>query len=79
MGVFLIIQLQFYLNQVVCVTSNSTNSSLLSVYYGAKQRVVFSPLLFNVYMDALVKQLKLNGIGCHVCHVCIYMAVNYRI
>ena len=36
------------------------------VELGAKQGTFISPVLFSCYMDKLFKQLKRNGIGCHV-------------
>ena len=55
-----------YLNQACCVKWNSKNSNNFSVSNGVKQGVVMSPILFTAYMDKLFKQLKHNGIGCHV-------------
>ena len=56
-----------YLNQA-CVKWNSKNFTAydFSVSYGVKQVAVISPILFTAYMDKLFKQLKRNGIGCHV-------------
>ena len=55
-----------YLNQACCVKWNSKNPSDFSVSNGVKQGAVISPILFTAYMDKLFKQLKRNGIGCHV-------------
>ena len=55
-----------YLNQACCVKGNSKNSTDFTVSNGVKQGVVISLILFSVYMDILFKQLKHNGIGCHV-------------
>ena len=55
-----------YLNQACCVKWNSKNSSDFTVSNGVKQGAVISPILFSAYMDILFKQLKHNGIGCHV-------------
>ena len=55
-----------YLNQACCVKLKSKNSTDFSVSNGVKQGAVISPILSIAYMDKLFKQLKRNGIGCHV-------------
>ena len=55
-----------YLNQACCVKWNSKNSTDFTVSNGVKQGAVIYPILFSAYMDILFKQLKHNGIGCHV-------------
>ena len=55
-----------YLNQAYCVKWNNKHSTNFSVSNGVKQGAVISPILFTAYMDKLFKQLKRNGIGCHV-------------
>ena len=55
-----------YLNQACCVKWNSKNSYDFTVSNGVKQGAVISPIPFSTYMDILFKQLKHNGIGCHV-------------
>ena len=55
-----------YLNQACCVKRNSKNSNDFSVSNGVKQGAVISPILFTAYTVTLFKQLKRNGIGCHV-------------
>ena len=59
-----------YLNQTCCVKWNSKNSTDFSVSNGVKQGAVISPILFSAYIDIIFKQLKRNGIGCHVGPVC---------
>jgi len=45
---------------------------MLSEYFvvrqGVRQGGVLSPFLFNVYVDELLNELEMNGIGCHVCN-----------
>ena len=55
-----------YLNQACCVKWNCRNSTDFTVSNGVKQGVVISPILFSAYMDISFKQLKYNGIGCHI-------------
>ena len=53
-------------NQACCVKWNSKNSTDFSVSNGVKQGALITPILFTAYIDKLFKQLKRNGIGCHV-------------
>ena len=59
-----------YLNQACCVKWNSKNSNDFSVFNGVKHSAVISLILFTAYMIKLFKQLKRNGIGCHVGPAC---------
>jgi len=42
-----------------------------SVFNGVKQGAIISPILFNVYLDALLVKLHKPGVGCHIagCYV----------
>ena len=44
---------------------NGECSSTFSVGNGVKQGGVLSPVLFTVYLDGLIDQLKKKGLGCH--------------
>ena len=55
-----------YLNQACCLKWNSKNLTDFTVSNGVKQGAVISPILFSAYINKLFKQLKRNGIGCHV-------------
>ena len=55
-----------YLNQACSVKWNIKNLNDFSVSNRVKQGAVLSSILFTAYMDKLFKQLKHNGIGCHV-------------
>ncbi len=35
---------------------------------GVHQEGIISPLMFTLYMDELIKELKVSGIGCHIGH-----------
>ena len=37
---------------------------------------VLSPILFNIYMDELIKQLEQSGDSCHIDHI-FYGALGY--
>ena len=45
---------------------NSTFSDLLSVSNGVKQGGVLSPILFSLYLDILLVELRELRIGCHM-------------
>ena len=55
-----------YLNQACCVKWNSKNSTDFTDSNGVKQDAVVSSILFSAYMDKLFKQLKHDGICCHI-------------
>ena len=51
--------------QSIMVNWNGEYSSTFSVGNGVKQGGVLSPVLFTVYLDDLIDQLKKKGLGCH--------------
>ena len=46
-------------------------SSQFTVGNGVKQEGVFSPILFTVYLDSLIKTLKRRNIGCKIDNKCL--------
>ena len=55
-----------YKEQNMRVRWNSTFSVLVSVSNGVKQGGVLSPILFSLYLDKLLVELRELGIGCHM-------------
>ncbi len=55
-----------YLNQSIRVKWGNTCSDMFSVSNGVKQGGVMSPLLFTVYIDNLLIQLKDSSYGCYI-------------
>jgi hypothetical protein len=55
-----------YLNSQVRIKWNTTTSQPFNVLNGVRQGAVLSPILFNVYMDELINDLKQEGHGCWV-------------
>ena len=51
-----------HLSEAVC---NGECSSTFSVSNSVKQGGVLSPVLFTVYLDGLIDQLRKKGLGCH--------------
>lgn len=60
--------LSWYRMQSLRVRWNSTCSDAFSVSNGVRQGGVLSPILFTVYLDALISRLSSAGVGCHFYH-----------
>ena len=58
--------LNMYLNQKLRIRWNNCFSEPFSVKNGVKQGGVISPLLFGIYIDVLIKQLRDSGLGCYM-------------
>ena len=56
----------FYTSQTVRVQWNDSLSEPFSIRNGVKQGGVLSPILFTIYYDALLIELKKSGFGCHI-------------
>ena len=61
--------LGWYKSQQLCVRWCNTLSESFTVSNGVRQGGVLSPILFTIYMDELLLQLKRDGIGCHWGHL----------
>ena len=55
-----------YVNQRVKTEWKGTFSKYFSVYNGVKQRSILSPILFNCYLDVLLKDLNHSKTGCYI-------------
>ena len=64
--VFLRVLLFIYRNQYCDVKWNSSYSYRFPVQNGVRQGAVSSPLLFSVYIDGLIKDLRASGLGCRM-------------
>ena len=62
--VFLRVLLHIYVNQYCDVKWSSAFSHRFPVRNGVRQGAVSSPLLFSIYIDGLIKELRLSGLGC---------------
>ncbi len=50
------------------VVSNNEYGEYFTSTNGVRQGGITSPLMFTVYTDELIKELKTSGIGCHIGH-----------
>ena len=62
--VFLRILLFIYRNQYCDVKWSSAFSHRFPFRNGVRQGAVSSPLLFSIYIDGLIKELRMSGLGC---------------
>ena len=62
--IFLRILMYIYRNQTCEVKWNSKYSHKFSVKNGVRQGAISSPILFSIYIDDLIKQLRVLGLGC---------------
>ena len=61
---FLRILMYVYTHQMCVVKWNSKFSLGFSVKNGVRQGAVSSPILFSIYIDELIKKLRMSGLGC---------------
>ena len=64
--IFLRVLLFIYCNQKCDVKWNSSYSNRFPVRNGVRQGAVSSPILFSVYINDLIVELREAGLGCHV-------------
>ena len=64
-SVILTTVVDMYTRQSVKAPWNGSNSCPINVSNGVRQGGVLSPILFNVYMDGLLKRIQKQDIGCH--------------
>ena len=74
--IFLRLLLFIYKNQCCDVKWNSSYSHRFTVTNGVRQGAVSSPLLFSVYINDLIVQLRKSGLGCRFDH-CFFGCLGY--
>ena len=62
--------LHWYTTQQFCVRWGNQTSAYFNATNGVRQGSVLSPILFNLYMDGLSKNLINSNTGCHINDVC---------
>ena len=55
-----------YQEQTGCVKLAGMMSETFPISNGTRQGSVLSPLLFSIYLDDLILQLRNQGLGCHI-------------
>ena len=58
--------LNMYMSQKIQVKWNGFISDAFGVTNGVRQGGILSPLLFSIYVDDLLIELKKSGLGCHI-------------
>ena len=58
--------LNMYMSQKIQVKWNGFISDAFGVSNGVRQGGILSPLLFSIYVDDLLIELKKSGLGCHI-------------
>ena len=69
--IFVRILMKWYTTQKACVRWGSALSDSFFITNGVRQGGILSPLLFNVYMDALSSSLSNIPIGCSISGVMV--------
>ena len=65
-GLYIRSLLNMYTNSKLIVKWNNVLSKPFKCSNGVKQGGVLSPILFAIYIDDLLKELRCNGMGCYV-------------
>ena len=58
--------MNMYISQKMQVKFSNVLSGQVTVRNGVKQGGVLSPILFTVYLDSLIENLKQRNIGCKI-------------
>ena len=58
--------MKIYEEQQMRIRWNNSGSDYFTISNGVKQGGVLSPVLFSIYLDQLIVQLRLLGMGCYM-------------
>ena len=65
-AIYLRLLLFLYENQQCDVQWNGKHSKTFLVTNGVRQGAITSPILFGIYMDRLIKELRKSKLGCSI-------------
>ena len=60
--------LSWYGNSRACVRLGGCLSDYIDIRSGIKQGGLMSPLMYNIYVNDLMKKLKVENLGCNICN-----------
>ena len=64
--IYLRLLMKIYEEQQMRIRWNNFVSDYFTISNGVKQGGVLSPVLFSIYLDQLIVQLRLLGMGCYI-------------
>ena len=64
--IYLRLRMKIYEEQQMRIRWNDCVSDYFTISNGVKQGGVLSPVLFSIYLDQLIVQLRLLGMGCYM-------------
>ena len=64
--IYLRLLMKIHEEQQMCVRWNNSVSDYFTISNGVKQGGVLSPVLFSIYLDQLIVQLRHLGMGCYM-------------
>ena len=65
-----------YVQQISRISWGNHLSQYFKLLNGVKQGRVLSPILFNIYIDKLLLEIKRSGYGCHINNT-LYLLEHY--
>lgn len=81
-AIYIRVLYDLYTRQDIAVRWQNVTSTSFSASNGVRQGGIISPLLFNLYVDELIKRLVLSDLGCHIGHMytgCIGYADDFTL
>ena len=68
-NIFINIIINWYSRLTINVSWGNCVSSELRILSGVRQGSCLSPIIFNLYVDAIIKSLRASDLGCHIKNV----------
>ena len=61
----------WFCTSIACVKWGRNVSSFISLHAGVRQGGVLSPILFSVFIDDIVAEVKVANVGCCISTICV--------